>query len=120
MDVLLDWEDELRDYDQAVELSEICAVDGGVSLCLGTSLQISPSKDLPAKASKMVCAVRCVAREGKQSRDERLRSGDSSSRGRGLAGVVYNVRGGPRIERWSNQPGIIALFKDPPRDDVIL
>lgn len=57
MDVLLDWEDELRDYEQAVELSDICEVDGGVSLCLGTSLQISPSKDLPAKASKMVCTV---------------------------------------------------------------
>lgn len=54
MDVLLDWEDELRDYDQAVDLSKRCAVDGGVALCLGTSLQISPSKDLPAQACKMV------------------------------------------------------------------
>lgn len=34
-----------------------CREPGGVSLCLGTSLQIAPSKDLPAKADKMVCGV---------------------------------------------------------------
>ncbi|CAN0028775.1 unnamed protein product [Scytosiphon promiscuus] len=50
VDALLDWEDELRDYEQAVELSNR---QGGVSLCLGTSLQIAPSKDLPAKAENM-------------------------------------------------------------------
>ncbi|CAM9384627.1 unnamed protein product [Ectocarpus sp. 12 AP-2014] len=54
VDALLDWEDELRDHEQAVDLSERCRQTGGVSLCLGTSLQISPSKDLPAKADKMV------------------------------------------------------------------
>ncbi|CAN0081010.1 unnamed protein product [Pylaiella littoralis] len=53
VDVLLDWEDELRDYEQAVALSDRCREPNGVSLCLGTSLQISPSKDLPAKADKM-------------------------------------------------------------------
>eukprot|EP00904_Undaria_pinnatifida_P005229 jgi/Undpi1/1836/HiC_scaffold_12.g05223.m1 len=53
VDVLLDWEDELRDYEEAVDLSKRCGVRGGVALCLGTSLQIAPSKDLPAKADNM-------------------------------------------------------------------
>ncbi|CAM9543974.1 unnamed protein product [Ascophyllum nodosum] len=53
VDVLLDWEDELRDYEKAVDLSERCGQPGGLALCLGTSLQISPSKDLPAQAETM-------------------------------------------------------------------
>ena len=56
IDQLLDWEDALpdRDFDMADEHSEICAKKGGLAICLGTSMQMTPARDWPCKADKLV------------------------------------------------------------------
>lgn len=56
MDALLDWEDELpqADLSRAEWHSKQCEGSNGVALCLGTSLQMCPARDLPCQADKMV------------------------------------------------------------------
>uniref|UniRef100_A0A7R9YEQ7 protein acetyllysine N-acetyltransferase n=1 Tax=Pinguiococcus pyrenoidosus TaxID=172671 RepID=A0A7R9YEQ7_9STRA len=54
-DKLLDWEDALpdRDYEDAKTYSNMCRKDG-LSVCLGTSMQMVPARDLPCRAKRMV------------------------------------------------------------------
>ena len=60
--MLLDWEDPLcePDYSRAIDNSRKCEdawegdATGGLALCLGTSLQMSPAGDWPCEAGKMV------------------------------------------------------------------
>ena len=56
IDQLLDWEDELpeKDYDMADEHADLCARPGGLAICLGTSMQMTPARDWPCKADKLV------------------------------------------------------------------
>lgn len=68
VDHLLDWEDALPepDFHRAREESAKCAepwiddidgeegVAGGLAICLGTSMQMCPARDLPCQAGRMV------------------------------------------------------------------
>lgn len=54
-DILLDWEDHLphADLQRAEYHSKRCR-GKGLALCLGTSMQMRPARDLPCQAAKMV------------------------------------------------------------------
>mmetsp|Transcript_30043 Transcript_30043/g.39530 ORF Transcript_30043/g.39530 Transcript_30043/m.39530 type:complete len:457 (+) Transcript_30043:76-1446(+) len=56
IDNLLDWEDELpeEDYSRALDFVERSKAPGSLALCLGTSLQMDPSRHFPTKANQMV------------------------------------------------------------------
>lgn len=60
VDALLDWEDELPepDFSKALEEAAKCAGGwgegpGGLALCLGTSMQMCPARELPCEAGRM-------------------------------------------------------------------
>jgi mono-ADP-ribosyltransferase sirtuin 6 len=56
IDQLLDWEDDLpeRDFDLAEDHAEKCEAEGGLAICLGTSMQMTPARDWPCRARRMV------------------------------------------------------------------
>jgi len=56
IDQLLDWEDDLpeRDFDLADSQSETCSKPGGLAICLGTSMQMTPARDWPLMAHRVV------------------------------------------------------------------
>lgn len=55
VDALLDWEDELPqpDLSRAEWHAKQCEGSDGLALCLGTSMQMCPARDLPCQAGKM-------------------------------------------------------------------
>lgn len=56
IDQLLDWEDDLptEDYDKAEEHAVKCEKPDGLAICLGTSMQMTPARDWPCRADKLV------------------------------------------------------------------
>mmetsp|Transcript_45028 Transcript_45028/g.101656 ORF Transcript_45028/g.101656 Transcript_45028/m.101656 type:complete len:225 (+) Transcript_45028:427-1101(+) len=56
VDQLLDWEDDLpeRDFDLAEESAAKSAEPKGLAICLGTSMQMTPARDWPCEAGRMV------------------------------------------------------------------